>query len=107
MVSELVSEIRCVYNAIDDMAQEEFNGGMALYYSSNALCPTSQESHLVFQSNGKKTPEGFEQLLKYTKQALLINDANRILEENADLEWILEKRFRKMKKWEAINLNNI
>jgi len=106
MVCELVSEIRCVIVAISDMAQEEFNGGMDLYYSSIGICTSVSEPLHIFQSNGNKSPERFEHLLKYTKQALLINDANRILEENADLEWILEKRFKKMKKWEVMPLNS-
>ena len=105
MVCKLVSEIRCVYEAINDMSEDEFNGGMDLYYSSKSICPAAPEPLTVFESDGNRSPEGFEQLLKYTKQALLIHDANRILEENADLEWILEKRFKKMKKWESMNLN--
>lgn len=106
MVSELVSEIKCILVAINEMTQEEFNGGMDLYYSSNAQYPPSPEPHYIFQSNGKKAPERFKELLKYTKQALLLDDANRILEANADLEWLLEKRFKKMKKWESMNLDS-
>lgn len=106
MISEIVNEIRSVFIAIDEMTQEEFNGGTELNYSSIAICPTSPDPHLVYQSNGRKTPERFEELLKYTKQALLLDDANRILEENADLEWLLEKRFKKMKKCETMNLKS-
>ena len=106
MVFKLVSEIRCVYVAISEMSHEEFDGGMDLFYSSKTLDPIFPKPLPIFQSNGNKSPEIFEELLNYTKQALLINNANRILEVNADLEWILYKRFQKMKKWESMNLKS-
>jgi len=106
MVCKLVSEIRCVFVAISEMSHEEFDGGMDLFYSSKSIGPTSPKPLHIFQSNGNKSPERFESLLKYTNQAMLINNANRILEENADLEWILDKRFQKMKKWQSMNLKS-
>lgn len=104
MFCELASEIRSVFVAIRELSQEEFNGGMALFYASTAICSDVSDPHLIFNSNGNTSPEEFKELLKYIQPATLIVDANNILEENADLEWILEKRFRKMKKWESMNL---